>query len=133
MDQDQTEEQDQAEEEGAATVATADSEFGTILVDAEGNSLYMFVPDEEEGEPTCYDDCAATWPPLEATGEATAGGGLDASLLGTVQRTDGSTQVTYNDLTLYLFSGDEAPGDTNGQGLNDVWWLVSADGEPVME
>lgn len=131
-EQDQVE-QDQVEEEGAATVATADSEFGTILVDADGNTLYMFVPDEQEGEPTCYDDCAATWPALEAIDEPTAGDGLEASLLGTVERTDGSTQVTYNDLTLYLFAGDDAPGDTNGQGLNDVWWVVSAEGEPVME
>lgn len=59
-------------------------------------------------------------PPLEANGEPTAGPELDGALLGAVERTDGSTQVTYNDLPLYLFSGDEAAGDTNGQGLNDV-------------
>lgn len=128
-----TGEQDQTEEAASATVETADSDLGTILVDADGKTLYMFIPDEEEGEPTCYEDCAVSWPPLEATGEPTAGAGLDASLLGTVERTDGSTQVTYNDLTLYRFSGDEAAGDTNGQGLNDVWWVVSAGGEPVME
>lgn len=125
--------QDQTQEAAAATIEVSSSSHGDILVDSDGMTLYMFVPDEEAGEPTCYDDCAQTWPPLEATGEPTAGEGLDQSLLGTAERTDGTTQVTYNDLTLYTFSGDEAAGDTNGQGLNDVWWVVSADGSPVMD
>lgn len=128
---DQVEEPEE-EPETDATVAVADSDLGSILVDADGNTLYMFVPDQEAGEPTCYDDCAAAWPALEADGDPVAGEGVDASLLGTAERTDGSVQVTYNDLPLYLFSGDEAAGDTNGQGLNDVWWAVSPSGEPRM-
>lgn len=120
------------QEETEATVELADGDLGSILVDAEGNTLYMFVPDQEaNGEPTCYDDCAETWPPLEATDEPTAGEGLDQSLFGTAPRTDGSDQVTYNNLPLYYFSGDEAAGDTNGQGLSDVWWVLSAEGEPI--
>lgn len=124
-------EQDPAEE-APATIEAADSDLGSILVDADGNTLYMFVPDEG-GDPTCYEECAANWPPLEATGDPTVGPELDGSLLNTVERTDGATQVTYNDLPLYLFSGDEAAGDTNGQGLDDVWWVVSPEGEPVMD
>lgn len=136
--QGQVEEEEPAEEEEQAdgpdaTVAVAESDLGSILVDAEGNTLYMFVPDQEAGEPTCYDDCAAAWPALEADGDPAAGEGIDAALLGTVERTDGAMQVTYNDLPLYLFSGDETAGDTNGQGLNDVWWVVSPSGEPRME
>lgn len=125
---------DDQQEPVAAAIEVASSSLGEILVDPGGMTLYMFVPDQQqEGEPTCYDECADTWPPLEDAGELAAGEGLDQSLLGTVERTDHTTQVTYNDLPLYRFSGDEAAGDTNGQGLNDVWWVVSADGDPVME
>ena len=124
--------EEEPQEEAEATIEVADSSLGEILADADGNTLYMFVPDEEQnGEPTCYDDCAEAWPALEAEGEVVAGEGLDQSLLGSVERTDGATQVTYNDLPLYYFSGDEAAGDTNGQGLMDVWYVVSPEGEPV--
>lgn len=124
--------QDQPQEEAAATIEVASASLGDILADPDGNTLYMFVPDQEEdGEPTCYDDCAEAWPAFEATGDLTAGEGLDQSLLASVDRTDGTSQVTYNDLPLYYFSGDEAAGDTNGQGLMDVWYVVSPEGEPV--
>jgi predicted lipoprotein with Yx(FWY)xxD motif len=116
------------------TVEVASTDVGDIVVDSEGMALYMFVPDQQEGgEPTCYDDCAQTWPALEAEGEPVAGDGIDESLLGTVERTDGGTQVSYNDLPLYHYAGDEAAGDTNGQGISDVWWLLSPDGEPLKE
>ena len=124
---------EESQEEAAATVAVESSDLGDILVDADGNTLYMFMPDQEEGEPTCYDDCAEAWPALEATGDLTAGDGLDQSLLASAERTDGTTQVSYNDLPLYYFSGDEAAGDTNGQGLNDVWWVMSPEGEPIQD
>ncbi len=125
--------QGEAQEEVAATIELESSDLGDILVDADGNTLYMFMPDQEKGEPTCYGDCAEAWPALEATGDLTAGEGLDQSLLASAERTDGTTQVTYNDLPLYYFSGDEAAGDVNGQGLNDVWWVMSAEGEPIQE
>jgi predicted lipoprotein with Yx(FWY)xxD motif len=122
----------ESQSEGAApTVEVASADVGDIVVDSEGMSLYMFMPDQESGEPTCYDDCAQTWPALEPDGEPAAGDGLDQSLLGTVERTDGTTQVTYNDLPLYFYAGDEAAGDTNGQGIGDVWWLLSPGGEPI--
>jgi predicted lipoprotein with Yx(FWY)xxD motif len=120
-----------ASEAAAATVALAESSLGQILVDAEGLTLYMFVPDEETGEPTCYDDCATAWPALLAEGTPTAGEGLDASLLSTATRTDGGTQVKYGTWPLYYFSGDAAAGETNGQGLNEVWYVVGADGNPI--
>lgn len=126
--------QEESQDEAAATVEVESSDFGDILVDSDGNTLYMFVPDQEgNGEPTCYDDCAEAWPAFEATGDLTAGEGLDQSLLASAERTDGTTQVSYNDLPLYHFSGDEEAGDSNGQGLNDVWWVMSADGEPIQE
>ena len=87
------------------------------------------MPDAQGGEPTCYDECAANWPAFTASVDA--GDGVDAALLATATRTDGGEQVVYNDWPLYYFIGDEAPGDTNGQGLNDIWWVVDAAGEAV--
>lgn len=115
-----------------ATVAVADSSLGEILVDAEGMTLYMFDPDEQ-GASTCYDDCAAAWPPLVVDSDPVAGEGVDESLLGTVERDDGSMQVTYNDWPLYYWAEDEAAGDTTGQAVNDVWWVIGPDGEPIRE
>jgi predicted lipoprotein with Yx(FWY)xxD motif len=79
----------------------------------------------------CYGGCAKAWPALTAKGEPTAGEGLQSSLLGTTTRTDGTTQVTYKGMPLYHFAGDTKPSDTNGQGLNKVWWVVAPDGSLV--
>ena len=116
----------------AAEIKLADSSLGQIIVDGAGKTLYMFQPDEA-GTPTCYDDCAAAWPPLLADDAAsvTAGTGLDASKITVVDRTDGGKQVKYGNWTLYYFANDAAAGDVNGQGINDVWYVVGADGEPI--
>lgn len=130
-DDDPTE--DDAGDDGAmadATVAVATSDLGEILVDGEGRTLYMFVPDDQ-GDPTCTDDCAATWPPFE--GPATAGDGADGGLLATATHPSGMTQVTYDGWPLYYFANDQAAGDTNGQGLNDVWFVLGPDGEPIRD
>ena len=105
----------------AAAIATVTSalneEFGVaILVDGEGMTLYSFTADSQS-ESTCEGECASAWPPLITGGDPQAGGEVDASLLGTITRADGSTQVTYRGSPLYYFSGDEAPGDINGHGI----------------
>lgn len=110
------------------TLELASSDLGDIVADQDGFTLYLFVPDAQ-GESTCYDQCAANWPPL--TGDVALGAGLDDSKLGTVERTDGHTQVTYNGWPLYYFANDAAAGDTNGQGINDVWYVLDADGDAV--
>lgn len=122
----------EAQGEAAAAVAlmTADSDLGEILVDADGRTLYMF-DNDSDGTSSCYDDCETNWPPL--IGEAEAGEGADEGLLGTAERTDGSGQVTYAGKPLYYFAGDEQPGDTNGQGVGDVWWAMGADGEQIAD
>jgi len=123
-------------EEKPTRVSLGTTDLGDVLVDEGGMTLYMFVPDEQKGgRPTCYGDCEKTWPPLEASDSEVflPGEGVDESLLGTVNRRNGSQQVTYNDLPLYLFSGDEEAGDVNGQGLGDVWWVVNASGEPIQK
>lgn len=117
---------------GAATVSVTTTDLGDVLADQEGMVLYMFVPDEQ-GESTCYDQCAQAWPPLVTSGDPMAGEGADQTLLGVVEREDGSQQVTYNDWPLYYWAQDEAPGDTTGQGVNDVWWVLDPAGEPIRE
>jgi predicted lipoprotein with Yx(FWY)xxD motif len=116
----------------AAELAVAESSLGQIIVDGEGKTLYMFVPDEA-GTPTCYDDCATAWPPLLAADAAsvTVGTGLDQSKVTVVARTDGGSQVKYGNWPLYYFANDAAAGDVNGQGINDVWYVVGPDGEPI--
>jgi len=115
-----------------ATIALATHALGEIIVDAEGKTLYAFTPDSA-GESTCYDDCATAWPPLIATDAAaiSAGTGLDATKLTTVDRTDGTKQVKYGDWPLYYFADDTAAGDTNGQGLATKWYVVDAAGELI--
>jgi predicted lipoprotein with Yx(FWY)xxD motif len=110
------------------TVTTADSALGTILVDGDGMTLYLFTNDSP-GVSTCEDGCLAAWPPL--LGQPAAANGADESLLGTLTRADGTTQVTYNGWPLYHWAQDTAPGDTTGQGVNGVWWVVNPDGDPI--
>ena len=115
-----------------ATIALATNALGEIIVAADGKTLYAFTPDTA-GESTCYDDCATAWPPLVVTDPAaiSAGAGLDAAKLTTVDRTDGTKQVKYGDWPLYYFADDAAAGDTNGQGLGTKWYVVDAAGELI--
>lgn len=111
------------------TVMTSTSDmFGDYLVDGDGNSLYMFMKDTANMS-ACTDECAETWPPV--IGEATAGEGVDAMLLGTIARVDGAMQVAYNGHPLYWYAEDMAAGDTTGHGVGDMWYLVNAAGEQV--
>lgn len=116
---------------GDATVLAADSDHGQILTDAEGMVIYYFANDTE-GTSSCEGDCLANWPPVAVDGEPTAGDGVDAEL-GTITGNDDSTQLTVNGFPAYYFAGDEAAGDTNGQGVGEVWWVFGADGEPIEE
>jgi len=118
------------EAEGGTEVAVADTDLGSVLVDAEGKTLYVF--DNDQGSTSsCEGGCATTWPPLATEGEPTAGDGVDAELLGTTERSDGTTQVTYDGHPLYTYNADTAAGDTNGQGVGGIWWVMGADGQKI--
>lgn len=84
-------------------VVTGESDFGAMLFDDTGQAIYLFDV-ERTSEPRCYDDCAVAWPPVLTEDDPVAGAGVDASLLGTVERTDGKVQVTYNDHPLYFYA-----------------------------
>jgi predicted lipoprotein with Yx(FWY)xxD motif len=126
-----------APEGGAATVSlksVKDIEDPT-LVGPDGKTVYLFEGDKN-GKPTCAGACTQFWPPVTASGMPTAGSGLDKSLLGTVKRADGSTQVTYAGHPLYYYSGDSSPGTALGQAMDAFgaeWYVLNAKGSKIDE
>jgi len=107
----------------------ANPELGRILVDGEGNTLYLFEKDKG-GKSACYGACASVWPPYAADAEPRAEEGAEASRLGTVERSD-STQVTYAGFPLYLYVGDKSPGDANGNDFEQFgaeWYALTPEG-----
>ena len=101
--------------------------LGSFLVDSKGMTLYLFTKDSPNTS-TCYGTCASYWPPLLTNGAPVAGAGVTAAMLGTTKRTDGSTQVTYNGWPLYYFASDKAAGDTTGQNVQGVWFVINPAG-----
>lgn len=116
---------------GGAVIKVGQKEgLGFFLVDAQGRTLYLFLADTPTSS-ACSGGCAKNWPPLLTTGAPQAGEGVDAAKLGTLMRSDGTIQVTYNGHPLYYFAGDTQTGDTNGQGVGGKWYVVSPAGEPI--
>jgi predicted lipoprotein with Yx(FWY)xxD motif len=116
-----------------ATVGVENSSLGKILDDTHGRTLYLFKRDSGT-KSTCAGACASAWPPLRVSGEPTVGSEASASMVGTASRSDGKPQVTYNGHPLYLYSADQAAGDSNGQGVNAFgggWFALSAAGNRV--
>jgi predicted lipoprotein with Yx(FWY)xxD motif len=109
--------------------------FGNILVTSTGLVLYMFVPDNDK-KVTCVSLCAATWPPVfvASGGTVTAGAGVQQSMLGTDPDPAGGKVVTYDGWPLYGYTGDQSPGQTNGQAVNvngGLWYVINTAGQPV--
>lgn len=101
-------------------------ELGPFLTDAAGMTLYLFTTDTVPGESTCYDKCAENWPIVQPMDGMMLPHGVQGTL-GVIERTDGIQQVTYNDIPLYYWVKDAAPGDTTGQGVGDVWYIIPPD------
>jgi predicted lipoprotein with Yx(FWY)xxD motif len=116
-----------------ASLRVAKSSLGSILVNPSGRTLYLFKADSGTMS-ACTGACAAAWPPLLVNGAPSAGTGLNASKLGTITRSGGNRQVTYNGHPLYLFIKDTKPGQTTGQGVTAfgaAWFAVSPAGEQI--
>lgn len=109
-------------------VHVADTGLGEILVGPDGFTLYVFDSDID-GESTCYNACANLWPAVAA--DTPIGSDLDAAIFGSTARADGSEQLTINGMPLYRYGSDESPGDTMGQGVFGIWWVVDAQGDVV--
>jgi predicted lipoprotein with Yx(FWY)xxD motif len=118
--------------QAGTTITTADSQFGEALFDADQRAIYYF-DKEQAATSECYGDCAVAWPPVLTEGEAQAGGGADAKLLGTTERDDGSTQVTYDGRPLYYYVDDPAGQILchNVSEFGGLWLAVQPNGEPV--
>ena len=117
----------------AASIGTAKTSAGTFLVGASGRAIYLWVADSN-GKSNCSGACASAWPPVLTKGSPVAGTGVSASDLGTIARSDGAEQVTYDGHPLYYFAGDPRSGTTHGQGSDGFgakWWLVAPSGAAI--
>jgi predicted lipoprotein with Yx(FWY)xxD motif len=115
---------------GAATVTSASTRLGMVLVDGSGRTLYLFEKDQPN-QSACSGVCVAAWPVDKSSGTPKAGSGVKASLLGTISRGDGTTQVAYNGHPLYYYAGDSGPGQQTGQGVDAFgakWFVVTPAG-----
>lgn len=100
-----------------------DPKLGTILTDVKGMTLYLYTKDTS-GVSNCYDACATNWPPLLASSSMQSWPAGLPGTLGTTARKDGAMQLTYNGMPLYLYAKDTKAGDTVGQGVGSVWFVV---------
>jgi predicted lipoprotein with Yx(FWY)xxD motif len=117
----------------AATVGISNTGIGQILVNSQGRTLYLFKADQGT-KSACTGACASAWPPLLVKGKPTLGNGINASLVGTATRSEGTTQLTYNGHPLYLFAQDQKAGETNGQGVSAfgaAWFALNSSGDQV--
>jgi predicted lipoprotein with Yx(FWY)xxD motif len=122
-----------AAKSGAVSVMTGKGDPGTFLVDSSGRALYLWEADKGT-QSMCSGACADSWPPLTTKGKPTAGKGVQASLLATTKRSDGSLEVTYAGHPLYYYAGDASPGQTTGQGNDGFgakWYVVSPAGKAI--
>ena len=121
---------------GSATATVIESHAGSagaFLTNSSGRAVYLWAADGMN-KSTCSGACAGAWPPVTAQGHVTAADGAKAADLGTITRSDGSKQVTYDGHPLYYFAGDSGPGQTNGQGSDSFgakWWLVAPAGMKI--
>lgn len=116
-----------------SSVTAAGSSYGRILFDGRGFVLYAFTHDPR-GRSTCSGDCAKAWPPYVVRGRPSAGPGVNAKLLGTTTRRDGSKQVTYAGRPLYYYVGDRKPKQILCQNVREfggLWLVVRPSGAPV--
>ncbi|HKV88834.1 MAG TPA: hypothetical protein VJT78_12630 [Candidatus Dormibacteraeota bacterium] len=117
-----------------ATVRVAATRLGSILVDSVGRTLYLFVADSGTRSVCNSAGCVQNWPPLLTRGTPQAGTGVNAALLGTTRRADGTTEVTYAGHPLYYFIADKKAGDVTGQGIDAFggpWYVVSPSGMQI--
>ena len=117
----------------AAVVSVANNpKLGKILVDSKGMTLYYFEKDKKGGtSSTCSGACASVWPPATTSGAPKGTNGAQASKLGTIKRSDGSTEVTYNGWPLYTYASDTKPGDAKGNDLKQfgaTWYALTPAG-----
>jgi predicted lipoprotein with Yx(FWY)xxD motif len=111
--------------QSAMGLAATVNKLCVFLVGPDGKTLYVFAKDTPD-QSNCTDQCATMWPPVTVPAGTKVTLPAQANFpVGTISRADGTTQVTYNHAPLYTYSGDTNPGDTNGNGLNGLWFVAS--------
>jgi predicted lipoprotein with Yx(FWY)xxD motif len=105
--------------------------FGLFLTDNADRTLYAYANDTKDTS-NCTAACAQKWPAFIAHATPQAPSNINASLLTTFKRPDGTLQVEYDSHPLYYFSGDQKPGDVNGRGVGSVWHVLSPRGNPML-
>ncbi len=116
------------------TLTLQHSPVGQILATGGGDTLYDFVPDTPTHSACLNDGCVLQWPPLLKSGPVQLGKGLDASLVGTLRRPDGSIQLSYGGHPLYTYNLDVTPGMVTGQAIDQdggLWYVVNARGQQI--
>src|SRR3954452_20793715 len=119
----------------SATVNAANTGLGATLVNSQGHTLYLFKKDKGT-KSACFGACASAWPPVRVNGKPTAAGDAKASRISSTKRPDGPAQIVYRGHPLYLYQGDDKPGDANGQGVNawgGRWFALSPAGKQVLK
>jgi predicted lipoprotein with Yx(FWY)xxD motif len=116
------------------TISAANTRLGKILVGPNGRTIYLFLADSGTTSNCNSAGCVQAWPPVLTTGAPQAGAGVNASLLGTTRRRDGTTEVTYAGHPLYYFVSDTKAGEVSGQGINGfggLWYVISPSGSQI--
>jgi predicted lipoprotein with Yx(FWY)xxD motif len=103
--------------------------IGKYFTDTEGNALYAFKKDSP-GKSACTGPCLEKWPVYYRETVA-APKEIKATDFGTITREDGKKQTTFRGYPLYYWVNDKKPGETNGQGVNDVWFVINPDRFPL--
>jgi len=120
--------------DASLTLTLQRSPAGPILATGGGSTLYDFVPDTPTHSACVGDPCVLQWPPLVEQGPVRVGKGVDPSLVGTLRRPDGATQLSYGGHPLYTYNLDVTPGMVTGQGFDQdggLWYVIGAKGRQI--
>ena len=116
------------------TLGLIHSPSGRILATGGGRALYDFAPDTPTHSACTNDGCVFQWPPLLQSGPIRVGPGVNRSLVGTLKRADGSTQLSYGGHPLYTYNLDVQPGLITGQAIDQnggLWYVINPAGHQI--
>ncbi|MDQ1597713.1 MAG: hypothetical protein QOI70_1137 [Microbacteriaceae bacterium] len=115
----------------SAALSTASTALGKIIVDGKGMTAYVFDKDTAgSGSSTCTGSCATAWPAITTTSTTPTVEGVTGKV-GTITGVNGEMQITVNGLPIYTFARDKAAGDVTGQGVGNIWWVLSPSGDKI--
>ncbi len=114
-------------------IVAKQSAFGRVLFDANSQVVYVFENDRRNRSNCTSEACVEAWPPVLTRQQPTAGEGVNSRLLGTIRRSDGTRQVTYNGRPVYFYE-HEGPGEIKCHNVDlhgGLWWVVTPRGAPA--